>query len=74
MRRATTRYLVADGGWCRRPLGGGLFGQIQRRWCVFVSEVVSIVLRKVMSAQLRRSLKSTDVFGLKGKDVGFVTS
>jgi hypothetical protein len=50
--------VVADG-----PVGGGLFGQIQSCWRVFVSEVVSIVLRKVMSAQLRRSLKSADVFG-----------
>ena len=43
--------VVADG-----PVGGGLFGQIQSRLRVFVSEVVSIVLRKLMSAQLRRPL------------------
>ena len=46
------------------PVGRGLFGQIRSRWRVFVSEVVSIVLRKLMSAQLRRSLKSAGVLNL----------
>ena len=56
------------------PVGRGLYGQPQSRWRVFVSEVVSIVLRKPMSAWLGGPLNQLMFLDLYGKDVGFVTS